>query len=138
MGIVHPNNSNLLYNNMRLYHRIIPIRLDSRLFLKKIKSMYIIRKAKKENKILHSFNNCSCRRIRMTSDRQQCFLLYFFLNNCVLSLSCVDVCECCYFTFTLFFSSFFFVMMSSSHSLLCLTSYTLLLWSLSFSFFPFL
>ena len=69
--------------------------------------MYIIRKAKKENKILHSFNNCSCRRIRMTSDRQQCFLLYFFLNNCVLSLSCVDVCECCYFTFTLLFFFFF-------------------------------
>ena len=61
----------------------------------------------------------------MTSDRQQCFLLLFFLRNCVLSLSYVDVCECCYFTFTLVF--FLFVMMSSSHSLLCLTSCTLLL-----------
>ncbi len=79
----------------------------------------------------------------MTSDRQQYFLdhhllLLFSLRNCVLSLSCVDVCECCYFTFTLFFFFFFlFIMMLSSHSLLCLTSFTLLLTFVPIFFFLF-
>ena len=44
------------------------------------------------------------KRIRMTSDRQQCFSS--LLITCVLSLSCVDVCECCYSTFSSFSCAF--------------------------------
>ncbi len=90
------------------------------------------------------------KRIRMTSDRQQCFSS--FLITCVLSLSCVDVCECCYSTFSFFralfshsvilFLFFFFFFCSSWYRRLihCCVYHQhpilfYLLWSLSLSFF---